>query len=287
MFRFSYKKLLPLVVIFLLLIFSAVYHWQDNFSGLRIYFLNVGQGDASLIRTPGHNNILIDGGPNQTVLKELSKHLPWIDRTIDLMILTHPHSDHLEGLNQVIQRYNVGQILMTGVVHNTPTYEEWLKLIKIKQIPVKIIEYPQQIIVDDLVLDLLYPQESLLNQEVKSLNNSSIVLKLKYQGTDILFMGDAETEVENELLSSQIDLSAQILKVAHHGSKDATSKEFLEAVQPDFAIISVGADNQFNHPSLRTIMRIAETGTEILRTDQGTIRLSINQTGKSSFDILE
>lgn len=288
MFNLKSKKLLSLAIIFLLLVFGLGYYLivDNHYSGLRVYFLDVGQGDATLIRTPGKNNILIDGGPNSAVLSQLARRLPWTERKIDLVILTHPHSDHLEGLNQVLQRYEVGQILMTGVVSNTPVYEEWLNLIQTKKIPVKIVDQPQQIAVDEVVLDMLYPRTSLLHQEVKNLNNSSIVLRVKYQGVSILFMGDAETAVENELLAAHADLVALILKIGHHGSKNATGETFLQAVYPQVAIISVGADNSFGHPSLRTIKRLERERVEVLRTDQGTVLLTVDPAGKFSFDIL-
>lgn len=237
-------------------------------AGLAVHFLDVGQGDAILIQTPGHNNILIDGGPDDTVLEQLPKYLSWFDRKIDLVILTHPHSDHLFGLNQVLQHYTVGQVVMTDAVHNTPVYTEWLRLIQAQQLPVLIINHPQTITVDDLKLQILYPDQSFANQAVVDLNDTSIVLQLIYGQTNMLFMGDAGVTVEEKLLAGNIDLSAAVLKVGHHGSDSASSSDFLQAVHPNLAIISNGLDNQFGHPSQRTLYHLQQLGISILRTDQ-------------------
>ncbi|MFH0923172.1 MAG: MBL fold metallo-hydrolase, partial [Candidatus Falkowbacteria bacterium] len=199
---------------------------------LEVDFLDVGQGDAALVKTPYGQNILIDGGPDNAVLSELAKNLPWWDRRIDLMILTHPHDDHVAGLIDVIKRYNVEKILYTGVVHSAPNYLAWLELIKENKVPLVIIDRPQTVkLGEDCELRIIYPGQSLLGREVNNLNNSSLVIKLIYGRTGFLLTGDIETEVEQELAKSGADLSADVLKVSHHGSDASNSQEFLEKVK--------------------------------------------------------
>jgi len=238
--------------------------------------LNVGQGDAILIKTPADQNILIDGGPDNAVIKRLSENLPWWDRTIDLIILTHPHDDHVNGLNDVIRRYRVKRVLYTGVAHNSPGYLVWLKLIKDKHIPLTIIDRPQTIELGaGCRLKILYPFKSFLGREVDNLNNSSIVSKLVCGQVDFLLTGDIEEEVEKVLLDAEIDLSAEVLKAGHHGSDTSLSEDFLAAVKPKTAVIQVGGDNKFGHPSRRILKRLTRIGAAIYRNDlDGTIKIS-------------
>lgn len=243
---------------------------------LEVDFLNVGQGDAALVKTPYGQNILIDGGPDNAVLSELAKNLPWWDRRIDLMILTHPHDDHVAGLIDVIKRYNVEKILYTGVIHSAPNYLAWLELIKENKVPLIIIDRPQTVkLGEDCELRIIYPGQSLLGREVNNLNNSSLVIKLIYGRTGFLLTGDIETEVEQELAKSGADLSADVLKVSHHGSDASNSQEFLEKVKAKIAVIQVGKDNDFGHPSLRVIKRLEKTGARVFRVDlDGTVKIT-------------
>src|SRR3989338_95931 len=264
-----------IVVIFLTIAVAAsltlavfLYFYQPP-QRLTVNFLDVGQGDGSFIQTPFGQNIIIDGGDGQKILPELGRVLPFYDRTIDLMILTHPHEDHIGGLVKILGRYRVQKILATGVVHNTPTYLAWLEAVKRKNIPLVIIDRRQEInLGPDLKMEILWPQASLLNQEIDNLNDSSIVLELIYQEQKFLFMGDAENALTPGLSHGERRLSeADVLKVAHHGSDDATSEEFLQIVKPKTAVISVGKDNAFGHPSLRAIKRLEKLGAKIYRTD--------------------
>ncbi len=263
---------------------------------LEVDFLDIGQGDAILIKAPAGQNILIDGGPDNTVVAGLSENLPFWDRQIDLMVLTHPHDDHVTGLIDVLKRYRVKKILYTGVIHDSPNFLEWLELVREKKIPVVIIDRPQTVTLGEAsaYLDILYPRTSLLGRTVSNLNNSSIVIKLVYGQTDFLLTGDAEVEVEQELLTglsddagiqdagtqnfvSPPDLRAEVLKVGHHGSDTSSSEEFLQAVRPQIAVIQVGVNNDFGHPSRRVIKRLERIGVKIFRNDlDGTVRLFSN-----------
>lgn len=270
-----YKILFILTVLAIitgLALFWLAYTEPKN---LEVDFLDVGQGDAELIKTPFGQNILVDGSPNSIVLRKLSAELPWWDRTIDLMILTHPHDDHVAGLNDIMSRYEVKKIIMTGVNHTGPAYIKFLENIRNKKIPVTIIDRPQIIELGaDCRINILWPEKNLAGQEVENLNNTSIVFKLEHEDTKILFTADIEKEAEAAIMLKPGLLKADVLKVSHHGSEYATSEEFLNLVKPQMAVIEVGANNKFGHPNPRTLKRLERAGAEILRTDKfGTIRL--------------
>ncbi|RLC37157.1 MBL fold metallo-hydrolase [Candidatus Falkowbacteria bacterium] len=282
-----YKILIILGIVIILLAVPAFWlsypklegFWNETKAAgeLEVDFFDIGQGDSILIKTPMGQNVLIDGGPDNTVIERLSEVLPWWDRTIDLMILTHPHDDHVFGLIDVIKRYNVKKIIYTGVVHSAPAYIAWLELIRDNQIPLVIIDRPQIIeLGDSCKLDIMYPLESLLGKETANLNNSSLVMKLIFKDTSFLLTGDAEMEVEN-LLAETLDsacLRADVLKVGHHGSDTSSSEEFLQAIKPEVAVIQVGKENSFGHPSRRVIKRLERIGAKIYRNDlDGTVKI--------------
>ena len=276
-----YKVLLVLGIVAVLAaipVFWLAYSAPQN---LEVDFLDVGQGDSILIKTPVGQSILIDGGPDSSIIRELSRNLDWWDKQIDLMILSHPHDDHVSGLNEVLKRYKVEKILYSGVIHDSPSFLNWLELIKEQNIPLVIIDRPQTIYLsDDCELEILYPISSLLGKTVDNLNNSSIISRLDCENQKFLFTGDAETEVEQELLEKNIDLSADVLKAGHHGSDTSNSQEFVEAVSPEIVVIQVGEDNSFGHPSRRALKRFERLGAEILRTDiNGAIKI-INNRGE-------
>ncbi|MFH0779291.1 MAG: ComEC/Rec2 family competence protein [Parcubacteria group bacterium] len=261
---------------------------------LHVYFLDVGQGDAEFIRTPDGENILIDGGPDNKVLDSLGKVMPFYDRQIDVMILTHPHADHVTGLVEVLRRYDVKSVYYTAVLQTTPDYLTWLKEINDRKIPLFIVKKPFDLQLGDVTLKFLYPTRDLTNARVSNLNNSSIVNELIYKNEKFLFTGDLEQEGEKELLAAYQPtpsvesmksnnnatapplnniLSAEVLKVGHHGSNTASSEELLKAVEPKIAVIEVGQDNKFGHPHLITLKRLERFNAEILRTDlMGTIK---------------
>ncbi|OGH85743.1 MAG: hypothetical protein A2294_03705 [Candidatus Magasanikbacteria bacterium RIFOXYB2_FULL_38_10] len=256
-------------------------------SVLRVIYFDVGQGDSALIMTPENQTILVDGGSDDKVLSRLGTYLPLGQKKIDVMILTHPHADHLDGLVEVLKRYEVGRIYYTGVLQTTGTFLEWLKMIKEQKITLNLVKTKEDVKVGGVKLDFLYPIRDLsalgpadLNKpELKSLalsnlNNTSIVFKLIFGRTSFLFMGDAEVPVEKELFAQDADVQADVLKIGHHGSNSSTNEEFLKAVNPKYAIISVGKNNDFGHPHLRTLRRLERHGVEILRTDEmGSVEL--------------
>jgi len=243
---------------------------------LKIIFLDVGHGDAILIKTPEGKNTLIDGGPDKNIIYKLDQYIHFYQRKIDLMILTHPHPDHLNGLVEVLKRYPVGQVFYNGVIESHPSYLEFLKEIEEKKIKKEVVWLGKFTEIDGSKIEIIFPFEDLSGQNFKNDNEASIVLKLTFDKIKVLFTGDATKKVEKKLIENNLDLKAEILKVAHHGAKDATSFEFLEKVKPIYAVISVGK-NRFGHPSLRVLRNLEKIGAKVLRTDKiGDIIFEIN-----------
>jgi len=251
--------------------------FQLNQSYLEVTFFDVGQGDAIFIETPEGHQILIDGGQDEIVLERLGDEMPFWDRTIDLVILTHPEHDHYGGLIEVLKRYDVENILWTGVLRNTAEYKEWRKLIQEECANIYIAKAGQRIYgsptsVRRSDFRILYPFESIENKEVSSVNNTSIIAKLSYGETSFLFTGDAFKKVERELVKRGTDIDSDVLKIGHHGSKTSSAEEFIELVSPGTAVISVGKDNKYGHPHQETLKSLNKI--RILRTDlDGNIKI--------------
>lgn len=256
------------IILCCFLFLGFIFYSEFSQRNLEFYVLDIGQGDAILIRTPQHYNILIDGGPDNKVVYKLGEYLPFYDRDIDLMVLTHPDGDHLIGLIEVLRRYKVKAVLLTGILDNSPPYLIWLELIKNKSIPVLIAGEIQNINLGlDLDLEIIYPFTSVHGQKLKDRNDSSIVAKLNYGQTSILLTGDASIKIEKELLAENVDVLADILKAGHHGSKTSSGYNFLKEVNPQIAIISCGLNNKFGHPHQEVIENLNNLGIEIFRTD--------------------
>ncbi|MDD2806901.1 MAG: MBL fold metallo-hydrolase [Patescibacteria group bacterium] len=250
-------------------IWLAYFIWSEAYYNyyFKIYFLNVGQGDSILIRTKTGINVLIDGGPGNQVVNKLGKYLPFYDNSIDLMILTHPHADHLTGLIGVLRRNQVKKILTTDVNYHSGLYEQWQHEIKRLKTSTIVLDSPRQIDLNGgAVLSVIRPTNSLAGLKINNLNNTSIVSELAYQGVSFLLMGDYEQEETLAQIYShqQIDL----LKVGHHGADDANSWNFLNELKPTIAIISVGLKNRYHHPGQKTLTNLTKVGAKILRTDQ-------------------
>lgn len=252
------------------LIFGGIYFYQSwPTDRLEVIYLDVGHGDSALIKTPDRQKILIDGGPDNTVVKKLGKYLPFYNRQINLVVLSHPDADHVTGLVEVLKRYEVKKILMTGVIDEREPYQYLLRALAEKNIARETAQAGEKIdFGHNLFLEVLYPLESLQNKKIEPQNNGSVVLKLSYGKTSFIFTGDAQKEVETELLAKGVDLKADVLKVAHHGSDTSSSKGFLQAVKPAYAIISVGQDEKLGLPSIRIINRLKTVGAQVLRTDE-------------------
>lgn len=269
--------ILPLIVI-AVLVWTAVLTASDG--RLHVYVLDVGQGDAILVQR-GNQQILIDGGPSGgKVCNEMGKQLPFWDRTIEMVVLTHPDDDHLGGLVDVLRRYDVEKVLTTGRQRDSGAYREWRKLIDEKGIDVVTARTGQLVVMDGGVeLEVLHPCGVATVADGDDLNNNSIVLRLDYGNFSMLLTGDIGVESEASLLAGRGRLRSTVLKVGHHGAETSTSPEFLEEVSPMFAVVSVGAENRFGHPSQDVLERLVQAvGNEgvFLTADSGTIELSTN-----------
>ena len=262
----------PLLAAAILASLAAVTIPDDN---LHVSFLDVGQGDAILIQK-GNQNILIDGGPNpQTISLALGKKMPFWDRTIDLVILTHPSADHVTGLVEVLHKYKVKQVLYPDLDFESDIYDEWLRLIEQNNIEYTLAQAGQRIdLGKEVVIEVLNPQMPLLTGTQSDIDNNGMVLRISIGEVSFLLTADTMWEAEFELITRRANLTSTVLKVGHHGSGTSTSQEFLAVVNPQLAVISVGADNKFGLPTDEVMERlIQKLGSDnIYRTDKrGTI----------------
>ncbi len=267
--RLPKKWVIPPLLVVAILISSTVATMPDD--NLHVSFLDVGQGDAILIQQ-GKQQILIDGGPSpQAINLRLADKMPFWDRTIDLLVLTHPDYDHLAGLVEVLRRFQVSQVLYPDPDYPSPIYDEWINLINTKKIKSTIARAGQQIdLGTDTVIKILHPRASPLAGTESDMDNNSVVLLVSMGNVSFLLTADIGKEAEYELVGQRADLTSTVLKVAHHGSDTSTTAEFLAVVSPQLAVISVGADNKFGHPSDEVMDRLEDRigPKNIYRTDE-------------------
>lgn len=274
----NFQLILGFLIIIGAVIGLSFYSRPKASSDLKVYFLNVGQGDAEYIKNPNGTDILIDGGPDNSVLNELGKAMDFGDHEINLVILSHPHADHLTGLLEVLRRYKVDEIYETGVDYTSRTYDTWKVEIEKQNIPDKKVVAGDEANFGDIKISVLYPLSSFENKTIDNLNNASIVNRLDFKNFSVLFSGDAEKEVQQKLLDKNI--FADVLKVAHHGSENGLLEEFLKIVRPAIAVIEVGAKNTYGHPAPSTINLLKQYAVRIYRTDQnGTIEIDSDGEG--------
>lgn len=241
----------------------------ENRGDLHLIVFDVGQGDAIFIEAPNGNQVLVDGGPSNAILGKLGAAMPFWDRSLDLVVLTHPHADHVTGLIEVLKRYDVGMVLESGVNYSTAEYREWRTLLEQKHIPVLIARAGQKIHLSPKTeLNLLTPFESFIEKSPNHVHDAMVVSKLIYASSSVMLTGDVEKQIEYRLLLSGADLDSDILKVAHHGSRTSTTEGFVRAVSPQYAVISVGRKNRYGHPYQQTLDVLAKFGIKIFRTDQ-------------------
>jgi len=248
---------------------------------LKVNFLDVGQGDAILIQTPKNQTMLIDGGPSNKVLEKLGKYLPPLSKRIDIILLTHPHADHVTGFIEILKRYEIGAVILGGADLKTDVYAEFLNTVRKKDIPIIIAEAGEAIHfgspAEGPEFDILSPEQSenlVFNEKSEGfgsagndVNDTSIVGKLIFNNFSIMLTGDATFKIENQLLAYGENLKSDILKVGHHGSKYSSFLSFLKMVSPEAAVIEVGAKNRYGHPSEATLSRLKMVNANIFRTD--------------------
>lgn len=263
---------LVIIASFLLIKFTTS-EIDDNF---HLYFLDVGQGDALYARDKSGNDILIDGGPDLSILTGIGNAMLYNDRVIDYLVLTHPHADHLFGLVEVVKRYEVKNIILTDAIATTQEYQEFLNIIKDKNIHTILANNGEIYkIGDNFNFQIIYPDESFKDTNIKNLNNTSIIGKIIFGSVSIQATGDAEKDLQGKIANKYCDqLSSNIIKIAHHGSKNGINTNFFDCVNPEMAIISVGFDNKFGHPHQETLEFLNKNNVKTLRTDeQSTIEI--------------
>ncbi len=248
-----------MLLLFLLTCFAAVA------GTLQVEVLDVGQGDSLLLRSPAGKTVLIDGGTGK---RNVVRMLEVRDITkLDLIIATHNHADHIGGLDEVLEALPVSNFVDGGIPHTTETYLKIVQLIEQKNIGYKAVRGGQVFRLDDgITINILGPDEPLLSGTRSDLNSNSVIARVDHGENCFLLMGDAELETEHRVMAKGL-AECDVLKVAHHGSAYATSKEFLEAVKPTWAAISVGRNNRYKHPAPTTLGRIEKSGATVLRTD--------------------
>lgn len=241
---------------------------------LHVYFLDVGQGDSILIMFPSGAAMLIDGGERLQGVK-IAKYLSSLGLTsLDVVVATHPHADHIGGLITVLELFKVGLVIDSGQITSTKTFEDYLNIIDKKGIAFKIGREGDSLELDPNVkISILSPPTSLFTGTGSNLDDNSLVIKMVYRQVSFLFTGDIGSNVESRLTRFNIDVD--VLKTAHHGGETSTSRGFLQATTPLVAIISVGAENPYGHPNRETLSRLASSDVTVYRTDQhGTVTIS-------------
>jgi competence protein ComEC len=264
--KLSYLTLGLLLSVIVFLVLSLPSQKTDGRLHLKVY--DVGQGDAIFIRTPQGYKILVDGGPNNRVLDHLGRELAWNDRRIDFVILTHPQADHMAGLVEVIKRYEVGQVLISGVEHTTKLYQSWSEALAEKQIKPRIVKQGDEIgFPDGAKIRFLWPREE--RPIVSDLNMASLVLRLDFGEFNAELTGDADSQVQPYTSTTS---EVEVLKVPHHGSRTALNQSYLKQISPEISIISVGEKNSYGHPNQVLLNQLL--GTKIFRTDlNGTVEV--------------
>jgi competence protein ComEC len=244
---------------------------------LHVSFLDVGQGDATFIQTPSGRQILIDGGALPSVINDhLGRQIPFWDRDIDIVVATHPDADHVAALPGVFDRYRVGRLITNGQDAEEQSYQALLAAAAENETPVHPVAAGEVIVIDDGVrLEILNPSSPQpLAPNPQSDNDNSVAIRLLYGDFSLLLTGDAGTPAERQMLSGGQRLAALVYQAGHHGARGSSSPAFLEAIRPQYVVVSAGEGNRFGHPHEEVLQRAADVGAAVLRTDElGTIEV--------------
>jgi len=258
------------------LLWTAVAAMPDE--RLHVSFLDVGQGDSILIETPSGRQVLVDGGPDpRRAVQLLGRALPFWDRSLDLVVVSHPQDDHLAGLVEVVKRYDVGMVLEGPYGAETALYQEWMKVLDERGITTTRMHAGNLVLLEEgLTLEVLSPTSRPFGGNAP-VNENSLVLRLAWGETSFLLTGDIEQRAEQRMLELDSVPESTVLKVGHHGSTTSSSPEFLAAVTPMVTVVSVGEDNEFGHPHPEVLSRLkAYAGDDrvYLTSEHGTVELT-------------
>ncbi len=276
----KFRKIIFTGVISLFLL-GLIFFYQNAlfFDGkLHVVFCDVGQGDGIFIRTPKGTDIIIDGGPDDSVLSCLSNHMPFWDRTIELMFLTHPHQDHLVGLISVLERYSVLVFNTEKLTNSTVSFKQLLKEVEKEKLSLGFLYAHDRFTTKDgVTISVLGPSEEFLNATSprglisESGEFASLILLISYKGFDVVLTGDSQAKGISEALAPHQTVrgySIEVLQVPHHGSKTGLTPEIINSIDPRLAVISVGKKNRYGHPRKEILEMLKGGGIKILRTDQ-------------------
>lgn len=250
-------------------VYVAVFGESDAHA--RVSFLNVGQGDAILVESPSGVQVLIDGGPDRSVLRELGKELGFFDRSIDIVIATHPDKDHIAGLVDVFERYRITSYIESGVTSDSIYASALHDAVASEGLDTQYAKRGMRISLGEgMYIDILYPDRDVTHIET---NTASVVARVVYGTTEFMLTGDAPSSVEEWVVALGGEVKSDVLKVGHHGSRTSTSELWLAAVQPAYAVVSAGKDNSYGHPHQEVTQTVQAAGAELLSiADEGTIR---------------
>ena len=269
------RILMAFILAVMVFIFITTYDPGDLVLGpvdgdIWVHFIDVGQGDSVLVHSAEHA-VLIDAGP-VAATQNVVRHIENLGISVlDYVVATHPHSDHIGGLIGVLDRFEVRELWMPDVLHDTATFENFLDAVERNNISISTVQAGDLMSAGVIQMTAVAPVRS----GYPNLNDYSIVLRMVYGITSFLFTGDAEAASENDMVASGRNLQANVLQAGHHGSRTSSTEAFLDAVAPAAVVIQVGAGNQFNHPHPEVLERFAQRGIEVLRTDEwGTITLA-------------
>ncbi len=280
-FQFLFRKISrPAIPVFTgtllaVFLFRSIISLPDG--RLHLKFYDVGQGDAVFIRTPGGNQILVDGGPDGRVLEKLYADMPFFDRTIELIVLTHPHADHVGGLVEVLRRFKAKHIVYNAAAYESGVYRQFLSQVEEQAGNGAVVHHlgkDQRISLGDVSLEVLWPPLESTASTAANPNNLSLVSELRFKDFEVFLPGDQEQNEAARMLENVKIGSVEVLKVAHHGSKNGLNEQLLEVLKPQLAVISAGANNKYGHPHQQTLDRLRDGGIKVLRTDvDGTIEI--------------
>lgn len=274
MFKLRYGYLISGIITGCILLASFVGTIPDG--KLHIVFCNVGQGDGAYIKFPDGRDMVVDGGPNDAIINCLSRHMPFWDRHIDVVAMSHPQKDHLQGLISVFARYSVDYFLKSDVANASEGYTDLMRVVTAKKIPMKLETRGQHVTLGPATLSFLWPSTAqiakansdVLGASTGDLNDYCLVFFLRYGSFDAFFPGDADEHVEHYYTGDQLaDGQIEVLKVPHHGSRTGMTQAFVDWIHPELAVISVGK-NSYGHPSAEAITMLERAGARILRTDK-------------------